>query len=115
MLFNKIRDEAAQIGRANGTKVSFRQVVGDKPALSDTRMRQLTDAAKQLNLTTKPLPSGATHDAQSMVRFAPCGMIFILSVGGISHAPAEFSKPADIVNRANVLFRTVIELDAQKW
>jgi N-carbamoyl-L-amino-acid hydrolase len=116
MLFDRIRDDAAQIGRANGTKFNFQQIVRDKPALSDTRMRQLiTDAAKQLNLTTKPLPSGATHDAQSMARLAPCGMIFVPSVGGISHAPAEYSKPEDIVNGANVLLLTVIELDGQKW
>jgi beta-ureidopropionase / N-carbamoyl-L-amino-acid hydrolase len=61
------------------------------------------------------LPSGATHDAQSVARLAPSGMIFIPSIGGISHAPEEFSRPQDVVNGANVLLRSVLQLDAQKW
>jgi N-carbamoyl-L-amino-acid hydrolase len=116
MLFGKIRDEAEQIAQASGTKFSFHQIVSDRPALSDPRLRQLiTDSAKQLNLTTKVLPSGATHDAQSMARLAPSGMIFIPSIGGISHAPEEFSRPQDVVNGANVLLRSVLQLDSQKW
>lgn len=116
MLFGRIRDEAEQIGQASGTKFSFQQIVSDRPALSDPRLRQLiADSAKQLNLTTKVLPSGATHDAQSMSRLAPSGMIFIPSIGGISHAPEEFSRPPDIVNGANVLLRTVLQLDSQNW
>jgi beta-ureidopropionase / N-carbamoyl-L-amino-acid hydrolase len=116
MLFGKMRDEAQQIGQASGTKFSFQQVVADKPALTDPRLRQtVADSAKQLNLSTKLLPSGATQDAQSMARFAPSGMIFIPSIGGISHSPAEFSRPEDVVNGANVLLGSVLRLDAQSW
>lgn len=115
-LFSKMRDEAEQIGQASGTKFSFHQVVADKPALTDPRLRQIiADRAKQLNLSTKLLPSGATHDAQSMARLAPAGMIFVPSIGGISHAPEEFSRPQDIVNGANVLLGAVQRLDAQNW
>jgi N-carbamoyl-L-amino-acid hydrolase len=39
------------------------------------------------------------------------GMIFVPSVGGISHSPKEFSRPKDIVNGANVLLRTVLAAD----
>jgi N-carbamoyl-L-amino-acid hydrolase len=38
-------------------------------------------------------------------------MIFIPSVGGISHSPKEFSRPQDIENGANVLLRTLLALD----
>lgn len=116
MLFGKMRDEAQQIGQASGTKFSFQQVVADKPALTDPRLRQIVaDSAKRLNLSTKQMPSGATHDAQSVARFAPSGMIFVPSVGGISHSPAEFSRPEDVVNGANVLLGSVQRLDAQSW
>ncbi len=48
------------------------------------------------------------------------GMIFIPSIGGISHAPEEFSRPQDVVNGANVLLGnvllgSVLQLDAQNW
>jgi N-carbamoyl-L-amino-acid hydrolase len=39
------------------------------------------------------------------------GMIFVPSVGGISHSPKEFTKPEDIANGANVLLQTVLRLD----
>jgi N-carbamoyl-L-amino-acid hydrolase len=42
-------------------------------------------------------------------------MIFVPSVAGISHAPKEFSKPADIVNGANVLLLTLLRLDESSW
>jgi beta-ureidopropionase / N-carbamoyl-L-amino-acid hydrolase len=64
-----------------------------------------------LGLTTKVMPSGAGHDAQDMARLGPVGMIFIPSVGGISHSPKEFSRPKDIENGANVLLRTLMKLD----
>jgi beta-ureidopropionase / N-carbamoyl-L-amino-acid hydrolase len=114
MLFDKMHDEANQIATASGTKFSFKETVADLPALTDPRLRQvIADAAKQLNLTTKALPSGATQDAQSIARLAPIGMIFIPSVRGISHAPEELSYPQDILNGANVLFRSALQLDSQ--
>jgi N-carbamoyl-L-amino-acid hydrolase len=57
------------------------------------------------------MPSGAGHDAQDVARLAPVGMIFVPSVGGISHSPKEFSRPEDIANGANVLLRTLLKLD----
>lgn len=115
-MFAKIRDEAEQIGRASGTKFSFQQIVADKPALTDPRLRQIiADSAKQLKLSTKQLPSGATQDAQSIARIAPIGMIFVPSVGGISHAPEEFTSEHDVVNGVNTLLRSVLQLDAQSW
>ena len=57
------------------------------------------------------MPSGAGHDAQDMARLGPVGMIFIPSVGGISHSPKEFSRPKDIENGANVLLGALMKLD----
>jgi N-carbamoyl-L-amino-acid hydrolase len=42
-------------------------------------------------------------------------MIFVPSVGGISHAPNEFTKPQDVVNGANVLLQTILTLDTAAW
>ena len=57
------------------------------------------------------MPSGAGHDAQAIAQLAPMGMIFVPSVGGISHSPKELSRPADITNGANVLLATLLYLD----
>ena len=61
--------------------------------------------------SSNAMPSGAGHDAQEMSRIAPIGMIFVPSVGGISHSPKEYTSPADIANGANVLLRTVLAID----
>ena len=115
MVFDRIHGDADQIAQASGTKFVFQQIVSDRPALTDPRLRKvIADSAEQLGLTTKLVQSGATHDAQSMGRLAPIGMIFVPSAGGISHAPEEFTQPQDVVNGANVLLRSVLQLDSQK-
>jgi N-carbamoyl-L-amino-acid hydrolase len=112
MLYSRINAEATRIGRQNGTSFAFRLLHENVPAPSDPRMRAfIADSAKELGLTTRVMPSGAGHDAQAMATLGPMGMIFVPSVGGISHAPKEFSRPNDIVNGANVLLSTLLKLD----
>jgi N-carbamoyl-L-amino-acid hydrolase len=57
---------------------------------------------------------GALHDAQNAARFAPMGMIFVPSRGGISHAPMEYSSPEQVANGAEVLYRTLLRVDEMK-
>jgi N-carbamoyl-L-amino-acid hydrolase len=112
MLYDKIYAEAQEIGRAGKTKFDFKEINVNVPAPTDTRIRRLIEeSAKELGLTSRLMPSGAGHDAQDMARLAPVGMIFVPSVGGISHSPREFSRPEDIANGANVLLHTLLKLD----
>ncbi|HEV8237349.1 MAG TPA: Zn-dependent hydrolase [Gemmatimonadaceae bacterium] len=111
-MFTQIQVEAKKIGAQNGTQFAYSELHVNTAAPSDPRMRKLiTDAAKSLGLSTRAMPSGAGHDAQAMAQLGPMGMIFVPSVGGISHSPKEFSRPKDIVNGANVLLRTVLAAD----
>jgi N-carbamoyl-L-amino-acid hydrolase len=104
--------EARKIAEADGTQVSFRLLHENIAAPTDERVRRpIAEAAKGRGLSTMTLPSGAGHDAQAMAQIAPVGMIFIPSVGGISHSPKEFSTPEDIANGANVLLGTILRLD----
>ena len=113
MLFERIRQEAQVIGEQSGTTIAFTPSFESLPAPADATVRDaIAGAAKSLGLTTMELPSGAGHDAQSVARFAPIGMLFIPSVGGISHSPKEFSRPEDVVRGANVLLNAVLALDA---
>ena len=72
----------------------------------------IADTARALGLDSKMMPSGAGHDAQAIAQLGPMEMIFIPSVGGISHSPKEFSHAADIERGANVLLGAVIAADA---
>ncbi len=114
-LFAKIEAEAKKIGAMNGTTFSFAQFTNNIPAPTAPAIRAMVAAsATELGLTHKTMPSGAGHDAQDVAQICPVGMIFIPSIGGISHAPKEFSRPADITNGANVLINTLMKLDAAR-
>jgi len=112
-LFDQVRVAATEIGQRNQTRFSFTEPVVNHPALTDKGFQKLVDdTAKSLGFSTKLMPSGAGHDAQELAPIGPIGMIFIPSIGGISHAPKEFSRPLDIENGANVLLQTVLKFDA---
>jgi beta-ureidopropionase / N-carbamoyl-L-amino-acid hydrolase len=49
------------------------------------------------------MPSGAGHDAQILAERVPSGMLFVPSIGGISHHYAENTEDADIVLGCQVL------------
>ncbi len=60
------------------------------------------------------MQSGAGHDSQEIALVAPVGMIFVPSVGGISHSPKEFTKGTDMANGANVLLQTILSIDKEQ-
>ena len=112
LVIDRIREAVKQIETETGTKFDLKQTSTSKPALTDARFKNaIAESAKDLGLTTMSLPSGAGHDAQEIADICPIGMIFIPSQGGISHSPKEFSEPTDIINGANVLLRTLLQLD----
>lgn len=112
MFAERIFDACRQICRDAGTSFAVEENLAITPALTDPGFREVIDgAARSLGLSTLSMPSGAGHDAQEMARIGPAGMIFIPSVGGISHSPREYSRPEDIENGANVLLETVLRLD----
>ena len=113
MLFVEIEKRAATIATNSKTKISFvQQANASKPALTDKSLQQkIATSAKALGLTTKFMQSGAGHDSQEMAWIAPVAMIFVPSVGGISHSPKEFTKAVDMTNGANVLLQTILSID----
>ncbi|MFM8000816.1 MAG: M20/M25/M40 family metallo-hydrolase, partial [Actinomycetota bacterium] len=66
--------------------------------------------AKEQGNTVRRMPSGAGHDAQMLARICPSGMIFVPSVKGISHNPAEFTSDSDLEAGANILLHTMLSL-----
>ncbi|SEA71363.1 N-carbamoyl-L-amino-acid hydrolase [Desulfuromusa kysingii] len=99
------------IAERRGLKISYQQLCNDEPvALSDKIIKTLKDAADKLQLPSLIMPSGAGHDAMNMARLTDTGMIFIPSVGGISHNIAELSNMADIYAGTEVLLQATLQL-----
>jgi N-carbamoyl-L-amino-acid hydrolase len=113
MLFGEIEKRAAEIAKNSNTKISFKNlnVAAIAAPMNEQIREKIITSAKKLGLSYKSMPSGAGHDAQEMSTITPSGMIFIPSVGGISHSPNEFSKAVDMANGANVLLQTILALD----
>lgn len=75
------------------------------PTLMDERLRRHLEAAAEKHAPGKwmRLPSGAFHDAGIISSTLPAAMLFIPSIGGISHDFAENSRDDDIVLGCQVL------------
>ena len=71
-----------------------------------TLVASVRKAAEDLGYSHMNIISGAGHDAQMMARLCPTAMVFIPSIGGLSHNPAEFSTDDDMVAGANILLTT---------
>lgn len=83
------------------------------PAAMDTELIAACErAASKHGLTHTRLLSLAGHDTQMLCRAVPGVLLFVPSVDGISHNPREFTPPADVVNGANVLLQTALEIAA---
>jgi N-carbamoyl-L-amino-acid hydrolase len=69
------------------------------PSAMDTGFQvALRDAAqRQAPGLHQPMPSGAGHDAQILSQVLPSGMLFVPSIGGISHHYTENTRDEDIV------------------
>lgn len=113
MLFSEIEKRSATLAALSKTKIILeRQPNPSHPALTDKVLQQaINSSAKALGFSTKFMQSGAGHDSQHLAFIAPVGMIFVPSVGGISHSPKEFTKAVDMVNGANVLLQTILSID----
>jgi N-carbamoyl-L-amino-acid hydrolase len=76
----------------------------DPSAMDEGLQRHLTAAAeKHAAGNWIPMPSGAGHDAQIVARFLPSAMLFVPSIGGVSHDFSEDTADADIALGCQVL------------
>ena len=111
-LMDDIRARAREIAATTRTTIDFSQAMTAAPAAATPEVqRAIERAAASLGLEASRLPSGAGHDAQNMALLGPMGMIFVPSVGGISHSPAELTRWDDCTRGVDVLLRTVLEMD----
>ncbi len=82
----------------------------DPVVFDETVICAVERAAASQNRTVRRMPSGAGHDAQMLARVCPTGMVFVPSVDGVSHNPAEYTSPDDLEAGANVLLEVMLEL-----
>ena len=81
----------------DGFRYTLEFAAPDDPAqMDEDGLKLLEETAKSLHLSYRKMHSGAGHDAEMLAQKIKTNMIFVPSVGGISHSPVEYSKPDDI-------------------
>lgn len=107
-----IRETAAEIAQARGMELGFGPMLGLEPVAMDLRLRAALEASaeEQTAGNWRKMPSGALHDATNVAALMPAAMLFVPSIGGISHDFAEDTKEADLVMGLKVLAGAVSRL-----
>lgn len=109
-----VQGRADEIGRDSGTLFDFEPFYLSEAAPSSESLRRAIEgAADELGLSHVRMPSGAGHDAQSMAKLCPMGMVFVPSRGGVSHAPEEYTAPEQITAGVDALLGAVLRADEQ--
>jgi beta-ureidopropionase / N-carbamoyl-L-amino-acid hydrolase len=89
-----------------------RSVIIDDQALPMSRLviDELRAAGRDLGLEPLAMPSGANHDARHLAAITEVGMLFVPSVGGVSHSPEEYTAIKDICAGVQVLAHALLRL-----
>ncbi|MER6631808.1 Zn-dependent hydrolase [Streptomyces sp. NPDC000987] len=103
--------EAQRLAGVHGVGIESRVTMRSEAVSTAEPLREaIRRAAGHLGLAYLPMYSGAGHDAQIVAAVAPIAVIFVPSVGGVSHAPEEYTAPEDLVTGANVLLHTALRV-----
>ena len=107
-----IRDTATEIAAQQGLAVSFGTMLGLEPVAMDPTLRTALEAGAEEVApgNWRKMPSGALHDATNVSRKIPVAMLFVPSIGGLSHTFEEDTDEADLVAGVQVLARAVTRL-----
>jgi N-carbamoyl-L-amino-acid hydrolase len=101
------------VQRANGVgrcRLAVERLSASTPALMDEDLQAALDRAAESRAPGKytRMPSGAGHDAQWLARKLPTAMMFVPSIGGISHHWTENTSDEDIVLGAQVFTDAIV-------
>jgi N-carbamoyl-L-amino-acid hydrolase len=107
-LENKLRGMASDVTAQGRIGVTVERIRTGAPALMNDGFQDAIEAATHAVAGGKlvRMPSGAGHDAQVLSTIMPAAMMFVPSIGGISHHWTENTADADIVTGAEVFVET---------
>lgn len=99
-----LRTMAGEATAAGPCRVTVERIRTGNPAKMDPAFQDAIESASVAFADGKSvrMPSGAGHDAQVLATIMPAGMLFVPSIGGVSHHWTENTDDADIVRGAQV-------------
>ncbi|MEA2880972.1 MAG: beta-ureidopropionase / N-carbamoyl-L-amino-acid hydrolase [Bradyrhizobium sp.] len=99
-----LRTMAAEVTAQGRCSVTIERLRTGTPAAMNAGFQRAIEAASMVFAGGRSMrmPSAAGHDAQILATVMPAGMLFVPSIGGISHHVLEDTSDADIVTGAQV-------------
>jgi N-carbamoyl-L-amino-acid hydrolase len=110
-----LRSMAAEVSAQGRCNVAVERLRRGAPAMMDANFQHAIEAASAAFAGGRSvrMPSGAGHDAQVLATIMPAGMLFVPSIGGISHHWSENTGDADIITGAEVFVEACRRLLAE--
>ncbi|MBV4420200.1 Zn-dependent hydrolase [Clostridium tyrobutyricum] len=104
-----IRNIPSEIAKC---KVSYRELWSRKTISFNKELVDLVEKnANEYGYSNMRMYSGPGHDAQFAADMLPVTMIFVPSIGGNSHCEIEKTPVDNCLKGANVLLRTILDID----
>lgn len=115
-LENLLTQLVADANAAGPCEVELQKISASTPAAMDPGFQLAIERTAQglYPGSGMRLPSGAGHDAQWLARKMPTAMLFVPSIGGISHHWSENTSDEDLVRGAQVFVEAIADILASK-
>ncbi|WP_273836988.1 Zn-dependent hydrolase [Halococcus sp. PRR34] len=105
-----IQNEIQWAGEREGVEWDVEEIMRvDAEPFDDTCIETVKRAAEHTNVEYIQMVSGAGHDANYLNTICPTSMVFVPSVGGVSHTEDEYTEWEDVVAGTDVLLHAVLQ------
>lgn len=112
---NELKEKLSTMALIDNMELYIKDLIEVKAEKFPTDIvSEIQSAADKLGFSSMKLISGAGHDAKYMNQLAPTGMIFIPSIGGVSHCEEEFSTDEDIEKGVQALLELTLRFGNRK-
>ncbi len=107
-----VEDTINEVARENGLEATINLNLDETPTLmSEDIIKTIEESAEEVTSGDyKVMVSGAGHDTQVFAQFVPAGMLFVPSIGGLSHNVEEETNIEDLIKGIEVLAEALYKL-----
>lgn len=107
----EIENDMKQTAKEMGLAIDIQLRTDEAPVqMNEACVQLLQKSAEKLKLPYRLMHSGAGHDSEIIAKSVPTAMLFVPSIDGISHNPAEATALKDLIAGIETLATALYEL-----
>lgn len=107
----QVEADMARIAAEHGVGIEIDRWMDEDPVPMDPELvATIEQTARDAGANYHMMHSGAGHDSQVIAPHVPTGMLFVPSIDGVSHNPAEDTKPEDLAQGIDALAAVLHQL-----